>query len=33
MKLLNEASLMATSIEVNGSDLTFMEFGGSFHGS
>ena len=33
MKLLNEASSMATSIEVNGSSLTSKEFGGSFHGN
>ena len=34
MKLLNEATSMAIySMEVNGSKVTFMEVGGSFHGS
>ena len=33
MKLLNEATSMATSIEVNGSSLPSTELGGSFHGS
>ena len=33
MKLLNEATSMTTSMEVNGSKLTSMEVGGRFHGS
>ena len=33
MTPLNEATSMATSIEVNGSSLTSTEFGESFHGS
>ena len=33
MKVLNEASSMATNMEVNGSKLSSMEVGGSFHRS
>ena len=33
MKLLNEATSMAISMEINESKLTCMEVGASFHGS
>ena len=33
MKLLNEGTSVATSIEANGSKLTSMQVGGSFHGN